>query len=130
MNMATAIAKKIFIASEWILGTLKVSDRWKDPVTGVRDSVFYIGDNGLSKSITTPEGNVGVIISKPKPGEVEPPTILVQIPNGRSVIDTCPEQMMIHKSTLALMALADFKKLSTKVSNALTEGVTTSDVPN
>ena len=128
--MATATAKKTFIASEWVLGNLKVSDKWKDPVTGVRDSVYYMGDNGLSKSVTTPQGNVGVIISKPKPGEVEPPTILVQIPNGRAVIDTCPEQMMVHKSTLALMPLEDFQKLSTKVSTALTEGVTTSDVPN
>tara|TARA_R110002110_G_scaffold359_4_gene1414 strand:+ start:4319 stop:4708 length:390 start_codon:yes stop_codon:yes gene_type:complete len=125
MNMAEK-AKKIlppFIFTEWVLGILKVSDKWKDPVTGIRDSIYYMGDNGLSKTLKTPEGNVGVIISKPKPGEVEPPTIMVQIPNGRAIIGTCPEQMMIHKSTLALMSLDDFQKLSTKVSSALTEGV-------
>ena len=121
--MATAIAKNIFVVSEWVKATLRTSDRWKDPLTGLRGSAFYIGDNGLSKSILTPDGNTGVIISKPKPGEVEPPTRMVQVHNGLAVLDTLPKEMMMHKATLALMSPEDFQKLSTKVSTALTEGV-------
>ena len=120
----------IFMASEWVLGNLKVSDKWKDPVTGIRDTIYYMGDNGLSKTFDTPDGNVGVIISKPAPGEVEPPTIMVQIPNGRAIFATLPPQMMIHKTTLALLSPADFQKMSTKASKALDAGVTASSVPN
>ena len=123
MNMATAIAKNIFVASDWVLGTLKFSDKWQDPVTGVRDTVYYMLDNGLSSSFTTEQGNIGVIISAPEPGQPAPKTKMLQIPNGRAVIASCPEKMMIHKDTLVLMAIPEYEKALAKVSTALTEGV-------
>ena len=122
MNMASK-EKKTFIASEWVPAILRTSDRWLDPVTGLRGSAFYIGDNGLSNSFTTADGNTGVIISKPKAGEPEPPTRMVQVHNGLAVLDTLPKNMMMHKTTLSLMTVEDYKKLSAKVSTALTEGV-------
>ena len=122
MNMANK-AKKTFIASEWIASNLKTSERWKDPATGVRGSAFYIGDNGLSRTFDTADGNVGTIITKAKPGEQEPPTLMVQVPNGLSQLDTIPKVMMMHKESLLLMSVEDYQKLSAKVSSALTEGV-------
>ena len=126
MNMATATAKNIFVASEWGIANLKESkatSQWTDPVTGIKDVIFYMVDNGLSKNFDTPDGNLGVVIKGRKPDMVEPDTKMVVIPNGRAVIATCPKQMMVHLETLALMSLEDFKKLSAKVSTALTEGV-------
>ena len=125
MNMADK-AKKTFIASEWGIANLKESkatSQWTDPVTGIKDVIFYMVDNGLSKNFDTPDGNLGVVIKGRKPDMVEPDTKMVVIPNGRAVIATCPPQMMVHLETLALMSLEDFQKLSAKVSTALTEGV-------
>ena len=115
--------KQVFIAEDWCISNLKQSDRWKDPATGIRGSAYYMMDNGLSKSFTTDEGHFGVIINKPKPNEQEPPTIMVQIPNGLSMLEKLPEQMYMHKTTLILMPVEDYQKLSAKASKALTAGV-------
>ena len=121
MNMAKKI---LFVASEWVTCNLRKSENWKDPVTGIRGSAFYIANNGLSKTFDTGEnGNVGVIISKPKPGEQEPPTLMVQIPNGLAIFDTLPDVMMMHKDKLLLMEVSTYEKQLAKVSTALTEGV-------
>ena len=122
MNMANK-TKKIFVASEWVRANLRTSERWIDPATGVRGSAFYIGDNGLSSRMDTPDGYTGVIISKPKPGEVEPPTRMVQVHNGLAILDTLPKTMMMHKTTLALMPLEDFQKVKSRQEKTLDEGV-------
>ena len=122
MNMASK-TKKVLVVSEWIRANLKTSERWKDPATGVRGSAFYIGDNGLSRTFDTTDGNVGTIITKPKPGEQEPPTLMVQVPNGLSQLDTIPKIMMMHKETLLLMTLEDFHKVKARQEETLEDGV-------
>ena len=130
MNMPNKLTKPLFVASQWVIANLKVSDKWKDPVTGVRDSVYYMLDNGLSKQFTTEEGNYVTRIKSQEPGVKKPDALMARIPNGRAIFHTLPKKMMAHKETMLLMPIEEYEKLCTKVSSALTEGVTTSDVPN
>ena len=40
--------KVVFIPEHWLKGELKWSPKWKDPLTGVAGSPFYIKSNNLS----------------------------------------------------------------------------------
>ena len=131
--MATAIAKKIFVAADWGIAILKgarADSNWTDPQTGVKDAIFYMLLDGNSSEFVNEEGNYVTRIKSQEPGVKKPDALMARIPNGRAIFHTLPKKMMAHKETMLLMPIEEYEKLCTKVSSALTEGVTTSDVPN
>lgn len=114
------MAKILFNPKEWLIATLQWSERWKDKTTNLRGSGYYIADNGLSKSIETPEGNWLVTIDN-VPDDQKPKTIMVLLKGGRATYEQSPATVYISTVTGQIMLVDDCKKLLAKSPTLPTE---------